>query len=88
MKIFREGGSIGARSAMMRDQHHQEQDYHRDHGQGTVIEDFAGKLGFSLLPIPQLGTVFDADLVKVGQIPGKFVSFGISVSGIALQGAV
>ena len=73
---------------MVGDQDHEEQDHDGDESKAAVIEDFAGGLGFAFLPVAKFGSVFDADLVGMGKIPGKFMGFGVPVSGIALQGAV
>ena len=63
----------------MGDEHHDEQDDHRNHGQGAVIEDFAGKVGFALLPVAQFGAVFDADLVQMLKVVEKFMRIGIAI---------
>ena len=68
--------------------HHQEKDHYWDQGEGSVIEDLAVKLGFALLPIAQLGAILYAYLVYMGEIPGKFVGFGVTVSGVAFQCAI
>src|SRR5579863_273607 len=70
------------------DQDHEQEDDDGDKRKAAVIKDFARGLGFALLPVAEFGPVFHANLFRMGEIPGKFVSFGVPISGIALHGAV
>ena len=72
----------------MGNEDHQQQDDHRNHRQGGVIENFAGKMRFALLPVAHFGTVFNTHLVGVLEIMEKFMGLRIPVFWISLQGAV
>ena len=70
------------------DEEHEEQDDDWNHGEAGDVQDLARGLGFALLPVAEFGAVFDADLVGMGEVMGEFMGFGVSVSGIALEGSV
>jgi len=67
---------------------HQEQDYDWNKCETTIIKDFAGGLGFAFLPVAEFGAIFHTDLVRMGEVMGEFMGFGVAVSGVALEGPV
>ena len=76
------------RSPMMGNKEHQDQDHHRDKSQPAIIQDLARKLGFAFLPVPQLNSIFHANLIWVLQIADELLRGGIAILGITLQSAV
>jgi len=76
------------RLAVAGNQDHQQENHNGDERQTADIQYLAGKMGFALLPVPQLRTVLDTDLIGMLEVPREVVGFRISISGISLQCAI